>query len=290
MVPNDATQQGRINQNQTATVVNINTPKTNITARRATMTAGVVNVRKQPAPPKRTSVTYPLNTEQRAELNELINDWVTTSNLVKRPLHHGRAFSRLFNECLQGQVAHLNEIEASEFADCRNWIKQQIRIAENSNLKQARRKPDHTKRQIQTIQVRCKVLGVPDEVRKQYQRDRWGHESLTEFSDSELEAFRQYVQQDNPSFRHKERINPRDQELRDKALEILMDELEAVARQAQQPFDRHALRYTKTEIHDMLKARDRSLFSISEATFEDFWKKRAKGICALKSGRRATAT
>lgn len=285
----DATQKGRIDQNQAATVVNINTRSTNISARRATMTAGVVNVRKQPAPPKRTSLICPLNTEQRTELKDLINEWVSTRNLMKRPLTHGRAFTLLYTEHLHGQVAHLNEIEASEFAGCRNWINQQTRIAESYNPKQARRNPNHTNTLLTRIHARCRNLGISNEVRKQYQLDRWGKESLTEFSDSELEELRQYVQQDHPSFQYKEKIHHRDQELREKALAALIDELEAQAHHDKQPFDRDRLPYTKPDIRALLQQRDRSLFSISETTFKDFWKKRRKGICGLKAGRRAAS-
>ena len=62
----------------------IKTPKAYIKSGRTT----VVN---EKTPPKRTDVKTKLTKEHRQELRELINDWVTTSNLAKKPLDYGKA-------------------------------------------------------------------------------------------------------------------------------------------------------------------------------------------------------
>ena len=78
----------------------------------------------------------------------------------------------------------------------------------------------------------------------------------------------------------------RDTQLRERALIGLLDDLERDAKAQGEPFDRHALRYTKDRLHTMLKERDRRLFTIAPGTFEEFWKKKQKGICSVKPGRR----
>ncbi len=78
----------------------------------------------------------------------------------------------------------------------------------------------------------------------------------------------------------------RDTQLRERALIGLLDDLERDAKAQGEPFDRHALRYTKDRLHTMLKDRDRHLFTIAPGTFEEFWKKKRKGICSVKPGRR----
>lgn len=269
-----------------ANVIHINSKGVAVTTKRATVTAGVVNVVKAGATPKRQHVQCPLTAEHRKALSDLITDWVSTRNLCRRPLTHGGAWSQLYARHLQGAVASINEIEEEEFEGSRSWLLQQIRMTEKSNPQQARRKPGYSTTRVTTIQTRCRILGITEQVRKQYQLDRWGKESLTEFSDAELDEFVTYVRQTSPSFQHKELTNPRDTELRELALVRLLDRMEQEAKAQGKPFDRHALRCTKEELHAWLREQDPQLFSIAPGTFEDFWKKKRKGLCRVNSGRR----
>ena len=273
-----------------AKVVSINSRQTFVKTPRANVTAGVLKVTPAKEPARRTHVEQPLTKEQRSEIKSLINDWVSTSNLVRRPITHGAAYGKLYDQHLNGEVNQIGQVEQREFGGCVAWLKQQIIICEEYDRPRTRNKPGRDTRMIGTIQARCKELGVSDEKRKQYQIDRWGHDSLTKFSTRELEEFQSYVRQDRPTFEFAERINPRDQELRERALAQWLDDKEAEARANGEPFNRQALRQTRAEILAELMARDRQLFTIAQGTFERFWKDKPAGMCRAKTGRRPRAT
>ena len=83
-------------------------------------------------PPKRTEVKNPLTREQREELRYLVvNKWVTTRNLAKKPLHPGKAWTLLYEDGLQGAVNGIEQIEQDELKDCRFYIQQRIKILES---------------------------------------------------------------------------------------------------------------------------------------------------------------
>lgn len=272
-----------------AGVVNLTTKQTSIKAERATMTAGVVKVIKQELP-RCDKAKDPLTRDERAELTALIKEFAATRNLANHPTTMGGAWSFFYKQVLRGEVNGIDQIERCDFQTCKKLLNDRIRLEEARNPTSARRKTGYGSSRIGAIQARCKELGITDDIRKQYQRDRWGHDSLTAFSDSELEQFVQYVRQDRPLFQHREKVNGTEQGLRVKALIAWLDEKEAEAIARGEAFNRQRLPFTKDEIHAELRARDRSLFTISSATFEGFWQDKPKGLCGVKTGRRPSST
>lgn len=106
---------------------------------------------------------------------------------------------------------------------------------------------------------------------------------LTEHTDdlSNEELAEAYKKRKNKFSNPKPKENPRDFELRIKAIEIYFDEMESIGK-----FSRHNIRMTGAELLKELQARDRSLFAMAESTFTSFLKQAKKVIpFALKQGR-----
>lgn len=251
-----------------------------VKADKTNVTTSVLNVTKTPVPPKRIEVRNPLTNEHRKELRGLITEWVNSALLAGKTINHRAAYGKLFKEHLNGDVAHIKEIEEDEFSGCKAWIVQQTRIAENSNRTKARKNPRYANTLKNTIFAICKHLCISEDRRHEFQLARYKKKSLTEFSFSELEDFVQYCRGDNPTFVHKERINANEQQTREKALSLWLDSLEAEARASGATFDRFRLGMNKLEIFERLQAREPTLFgAIAFPTFETFWSKRTKGLC-----------
>jgi hypothetical protein len=249
-----------------------------------------LSVQKVKEPPKRTNVIKPLSTEKRKEIRDLINDFVTTSNLARKPIMHGKAYGKLYEIALKGDVNGIEQIEDSEFETCTSWLKQQIMILENSDTAGAtKKKSDWRRKRITNIQTRCKKAGVTDERRRAYLSARFGHESLSLLDDDELEECYGYAQK-NPSWTPPKYETPGTQQQREKALGLLLDELEQNANAAGSVFDRHNITLGKGVVLSMLAQRDRTLFCdndgnpIAETTFSRFLTK-AK-MCKFKAGRK----
>lgn len=201
-----------------AKVVNLDAHRANVKSRQTTVVSEVTKVVRRSAPPKRLNVEHPLSKEQRGELNALIKDWIDTRDRMRHPLAYGKAWQALYNDCLLGKVAHLNEVEDSEFTACKRWIQEQIRIAESGNPTLARKAPDYMLRNQKYIHARCGALGWTESERHQYCLDRFGVESLNGLSHSQTEQFKQHMAGDNPSRTFKKRANATEHELRVKAL------------------------------------------------------------------------
>ena len=240
-------------------------------------------------PPKRTDVKNPLTKEHRKELRELINDWVTTSNLAKKPLDYGKAYTKLYSDGLQGEVNGIEQIEESEFEHCRKYIKERIRILETiGNQRIIRRKSDWRNDRIKAIHARCKELGVSDEARKAYQLERFGKASLADLTDDELQEMYNYVMMGTPKFTSSRAQVKNIQQARENALRVLVGFLEADYKSKNKSFDPGKLAVPKRKMFELLKQREPDLFrgengDMSDDEFNKFWSKQQ--LCKLKSGK-----
>lgn len=238
-----------------------------------------VNVVKEKDPPKRTEVTTPLTKEHRYELRELVNDWVTTSNLAKKPLDYGKAYVKLYADGLHGEVNGIEQIEDSEFEQCRTYIRQRIMILEAvGNQRVIRRKSDWRKTRISTIHARISELikqgNVTEERRKEYQSYRYGHESVADFSDDDLEDYRSYLMSKNPKFTTPREKTQSIQQIRENALRVLMGVLEANTNPEDGCFNPKKLTISKPDMLKLLENRHPDLFGgMSIDEFNNFWKK-----------------
>lgn len=258
---------------------------------KAYVAAEKVTVSRKKEPPNRTDVKTPLTNEHREELRNLVNDWVTTSNLAKKPLNHAKAYTKLYADGLNGEVNGIEQIEESEFEQCRRYLQQRIKILETvGDSRVIRRKSEWRRDRIGKIHSICKTLGVSDETRKAYQLARYGKDSLADFTDDELEDFYRYVIHGTPKFKMPRAQAKTIQQDRENALRVLIGVLEANAKEKEQIFNPFKLTITKDEMRELLIRRNRDLFigddgnEISIDQFNDFWK--AQKICKCKSGRR----
>ncbi|MBT9098772.1 hypothetical protein KFZ76_13765 [Methylovulum psychrotolerans] len=262
-----------------------------VKAEKAYAAVNTLNVTYQKPPPKRTEINNPLTKEQRKQLNELITEWVTTSNLAKKPIAFDKAWSNLFYYGLSGAVNNINQIEQEEFATCKSYINQRIMIIESDcKTGLTRFKEGWRNKHIGKIHAVCKKQKISDEKRKVFMLDKWGKDSLTELTDDELRECYQYAVSSNPSWIASKYEIQGTQEQREKALGLLLNELEAQAKAVNSIFDRNNITLGKSVILSMLSQRDRTLFSdgdgnpIAETTFNRFLTK-AK-MCKFKAGRK----
>lgn len=249
----------------------------------------IVTVPKEP--PRRTDIKNPLTVEQKDALKELLTEWITTSNLAKKPINFGTAWKKLFEQGLSGAVSALAQIEQDEFDTCLRYIKQQIMIIEStSKTGLTRYKSDWRKKHIGKIQANCKKQGITDEKRKAFMLARWDKNSLTLLTDDELRECYQYAHGKNPSWTPPQRELLGTQQQREKSLGLLLDELEAQAKAVNSVFDRNNITLGKGMVLSMLSQRDRTLFCdnegnpIAETTFNRFLTN-AK-MCKFKAGRK----
>lgn len=252
---------------------------------KAYVKAEKVTVSTPKQPPKRTDVKNPLTKEHRKEIRDLITEWVTTSNLAKKPIDHKKAYSLLYNDGLENEVNGIEQIEESEFEQCKHYIKQRIMTLESVGAGRVmRRKSDWQTKRIKAIHARCGELGISEEQRKAYQLARFGKNSLVDFTDDELSEFYSYVMNGNPKF-----IMPKEQaksiqQDRENALRVLLGFLEAKAKAQRQAFNPQRLNLTKPDIHKLLEQQNPDLFcNMSEEQFSKFWSKQQ--VCKLKPGR-----
>ncbi len=244
-----------------------------------------VNVVKEKELPKRIKVENPLTKQHREELNYWINEWVTTSNLAKKPIAYGKAYNKLYADGLDGEVNGIGQIEQSEFQQCVSFIQQRIRVLETvGNKRVMRRKADYRSSRITAIHTRCKELGVSDETRKAYQLYRFKKGSMKDFTDDELEEYYGYVMRGTPRFFIPKKAAPSVQKDRESALLILLGILEGEAISKGRQFNRQALSYRKEEMLNLLEQREPDLFDISLDTFNEFWDMQKH--CKARSGRK----
>lgn len=252
---------------------------------KAYIAAEKVTVSRKKEPPKRTDVKTPLTKEHREELRKLVNDWVTTSNLAKKPLDYGKAYTKLYADGLNGEVNGIDQIEESEFEQCRRYIQQRIKILETvGDGRVIRRKSEWRRDRIGKIHVVCKTLGVSDETRKAYQLARYGKDSLADFTNDDLEDFYGYVIRGTPKFTTPRVQVQSIQQDRENALRVLIGVMEANAKAKGQIFNPQRLPYSKRDMLDLLKQREPALFArMSEDPFNKFWSKQS--VCKLKPGK-----
>lgn len=84
--------------------------------------------------PKRTTVNNPLTEEHRDELNYLVRDWVNKSKQAKHQRYHidfPQAWSNLYSFCLKNEVNGIEQIEESEYLQCKSYLNERIRIGES---------------------------------------------------------------------------------------------------------------------------------------------------------------
>jgi len=263
-------------------VVNLDTHRANVRSQRTTLVSeGPTKIVRRAVPPKRVNVENPLSKEQRESLNGLIKDWIDTRDRMRNPIKYGKAWKDLFDKCLLGKVAHLNEIEGSEFAECKLWIQQQIRIAESGNPSLARKAPDYIRSKQKYILARCGALEWTESERHKYCFDRFGVQSLNGLSYSQTEEFAQHMAGNNPSRMFKERVNATEHELRVKALTAWLADKE----REDYSFDRSKIQMTKSDMLASLQKTERTLFPISDSYFDDFLKKCPRGLYSFRRGR-----
>lgn len=242
---------------------------------------------KEKQQPKREAVKSPLIKEHREELKALVTDWVTTSNLAKKPLNYGKAYIKLYAEGLNGEVNGIEQIEESEFELCRRYLQQRIKILETvGDSRVIRKKSEWRRDRIGKIHSICKKLDISDETRKAYQLERYGKESLADFTDDDLADFYGYVRHGTPKFTMPRAQSNTLQQDRENALRVYIGVLEenAKAGEGSGYFNRQYLPFTRNMIFDALIDREPLLFKrMSEDQFYKFWSKQR--VCKLKPGR-----
>lgn len=248
---------------------------------KAYVSTNEVKISNPKPPPKRIEVNNPLTKQQRTELQDWITEWVTTSNLAKKPISYGAARTRLYEDGLQGEVNGVEQIDQSELPTCISYIKQRIRILETVGNKRVMiRKGDYRNGRISAIHARCKELGVSDEIRKAYQLYKYEKISMKDFPDDELDHYYSYVMHGTPKFFIPKKAVQSVQQDRENALLVLLGVLEGEAIEKGQQFNRLALSQSKEEMLAMLEQRDPALFNEVElGTFEEFWKKQKHCKC-----------
>jgi hypothetical protein len=267
---------------QTTENLNVNSKRTNVKTNH-------LKVTKEKEPPKRTTVKQPLTDAQRAKLKEKITDWITTSNVAKKPMQYSQAWGKLYNDidALGGAVNGITQIEQDEFPLCIEYINQKIAII-MSNKSVRNKYSGNRKKYISSIQARCKELGVSDETRKAYMLAKYGKDSLAEsaanpFTNDELYDFYQYVM-GNPKFSPPKIEMAGTHELREKALARFIDGYAADMAGRGIEIDRQALRYPggKKAIFEALQQQEPTLFDadMTLSAFDKFWLKQR--VCKAK--------
>ena len=141
---------------------------------------------------------------------------------------------------------------------------------------------------ITSIQTRIKELikngNTTEEARKAYQLDKYGHESIADFDDEQLECYYRYVRSANPKFTIRVKVDPTIQNMRESALSTLLDDMESHAKANGQVFFRRKITaYSKEGMLYMLEQRHPDLFKgLSASQFDAFWKKQK--LCKIISG------
>lgn len=232
-------------------------------------------------------IDNPLTPGHRAELKDLIDKLVNLSGYLKKPLAYSSAWSMLNRQAKSmGKVGvtTVNQYPDCDFERGKKFIQQQIAIL-NKKPTIKKNSPNVRNRQISDIQTRCKQLGIADNKRREVMENRFGEgkNSLTKLTDNELQEFYNYVFSSSPKFtitQPKQSI----QQLREKSLSGLVDEMERQAIDSGEYFDRQAIRTKRETIHERLQARDPGLFAeLSTSAFNQFWTKQQ--VCKLASGK-----
>lgn len=251
----------------------------------------VIGIQKYTRPPKekiRKKVERKLTEENRKELDYLLNQWSEISRKAKSKKDHiSYAYARtlLFQYGLDGKVNGMDQIEDLEFNQAKAYLLERIKIAEKKVPKtKLFNDSEFRKKTIAAIHARCRNLAVSDETRKAYQLARFGKESLTDFTNDELQEMYNYAMQGTPKFtipRAKARTIQQD---RENALRVLIGVMEANGKAKEQIFNPQRLPCSKLDMLALLKQRDTNLFGdMSEDQFNKFWSKQQ--VCKLKPGR-----
>lgn len=232
-------------------------------------------------------IDNPLTPGHRAELKDLIDKWVNLSGYLKKPLAFSAAWSMLNRQAKSmGKVGvtTINHYPDCDFERGKKFIQQEIaKLNKKPTVK--KNSPNWRNSQISAIQARCKQMNISDEKRRGYMEIRFGvgKNSLTKLTDTELQDFYAYVMSGSPKFtitQTKQSI----QQLREKSLSVLVDELEQRAIDNGEHFDRQAIRTRREYIQGRLQDKDPGLFSdLSPSAFNSFWTRQQ--ICKLAPGK-----
>lgn len=252
------------------------------TIRQQTATIGTQKVIKPPKIAKRKEVNNPLTEEHRDEVRYLVSLWVDTSKNAKSKRYHvgyPQAWSNLYCYGLSNEVNGIEQIEESEYVQCKKYLNIKIRIAV-SNLPKGKEldTPEIRHRTIGAIHARCKQLGITDEVRKAYQLYHYGKESLSDpdFSMDELQQFYRKLMGPNPKLTIKKKTT---QQQREAVLQRLLGRIEGEAASSGKEINLSCLDYSRNEIEKLLNEMEPELF---RAGFDGFWSKQK--LCHLKHG------
>ena len=132
-----------------------------------------------------------INTEQKAELLRLKNEWLLAHNAVKaKPLSHAAASSRL-NAAMK--VSGYAELKPEQFEKARAWLLRQAAIVRA--MPSAPRKEGDRWRiaRYKAIKARCKNQLGDEYAYVSHIQENFGKTSLTELDAKELERTYRYV-------------------------------------------------------------------------------------------------
>jgi len=131
-----------------------------------------------------------IDAAQKAELQRLIDEWVESSNAVKkRVLTYGAAWKSL-NAAFDANSYH--EIKMEQFEEARRWIMQKIGII--SGMKSAPKKLlGWRTKTIQYIKAACKNDLNDPNAYKSYIEQKFQCDSLAKLGDNDLQAVKQYI-------------------------------------------------------------------------------------------------
>lgn len=127
---------------------------------------------------------------QKAELQRLINEWVTSRNAVKKQAMGYAAAWKALNATFGVNSYH--ELPMEQFEEARGWIMQQMSII--SGMKSAPKKMQNWRtKTIQYIKAACKNDLNDPNAYKSYIEQKFQCDSLAKLGDNDLQAVRQYI-------------------------------------------------------------------------------------------------
>ncbi len=228
------------------------------------------------SPPKRTEIKNPLTPEHRKQIKDTIDELVRISNVIaKKSINHAAAYTKLYEQGLQGEVNHISQIEEEEFEQCLSYLKQQIRILESYDKHGVIRgvTSEWRNNRIKAIHARCKELKVADERRKNYMAERFKKDSLIGFTDDEIDEFYRYVMSRNPKFECSSKMIEDKFSQRQTVVARLSGMFEAEAKAKGKVFNPMKLPFEFQYVLERLNELDSKLFDFGDSTIKGFWAK-----------------
>ncbi|MDD5272596.1 MAG: hypothetical protein PHU14_07750 [Methylovulum sp.] len=222
----------------------------------------------------------------KADLKVLVDELAELLKIKQPNKNHYPFVRQRLNE--QAKSAGKNGVTSiHEFPDCdferaESYLKQWLgALKKDPTIRD--QSPSWRPNTIGAIHARCKELGIDDDTRKAYQKNRFGKESLSDFDNDELGKMYAYVSRDNATFDVKHIKNPTKavtvQHDREKVLAMLLGELNA---RNNGELNLEALPFSKEDMRRFLVDKNSLFDGLSDSQFGKFWT--AQKLCKVRRG------